>query len=257
MLNQLINDIAETLSYHPVDLANRMKALMQSYRDSGDTEWMSYKHSNPHSYARNLIYISPLFEAILLVWDRGQVSPIHNHNLSNCFFVVMEGQIHETKYSYQMVGGKKASLTELGSSHFSSGDVAFVSEGDETLHKVASENGKACTLHIYNRPIYKCNIYCPVTGNVDCRKPGFYTIYGKLLDSDITIYKSVYDELEATDSARQSELIPCESELPVPCEVSSPTEKMKQEAIEHKPTFLDLIDHDEEHFSQKTLGGYT
>lgn len=47
----------------------------------------------------------------------------------------MEGNISETQYDFKM-DGKKAELTQLGTSSFCAGDVAVVSEGDEILHKV-------------------------------------------------------------------------------------------------------------------------
>lgn len=82
MLDQLISDISETLTnLRDDDLQTKMKSLLSTYQQSGDESWRKYKFSNPHSYSRNLVHISPLFEAILLVWDKGQISPIHNHNV--------------------------------------------------------------------------------------------------------------------------------------------------------------------------------
>jgi cysteine dioxygenase len=256
MLDQLLSDISETLTTPPSDLVEAMKSLLTAYQESGNTEWQKYKFSNPHSYSRNLVHISPLFEAILLVWDKGQISPIHNHNRSNCFFVVLEGSISETKYSYEMVGNK-ASLTEIEQGSYTAGDVAVVSEGDEILHKVAGAGqGLSCTLHIYNRPIYKCSIFCPNTGNVECRRPGFYTIYGKQLDSDITIYKKVYDELEAADAARSECNEPCPLALQHSISELKSSLEMKKKHADKKPTFLDMVDHEEE-FSNTNLEGYT
>lgn len=67
--------------------------------------------------------------------------------------------------------------------------------------------GHGVTLHIYSPPIYKCNVYCPCTGSIDVRRPGFYTIYKKLLDADVTIYKKVYDSLEAKEKSTQRSLL--------------------------------------------------
>lgn len=257
MLDQLISDISETLTnLRDDDLQTKMKSLLSTYQQSGDESWRKYKFSNPHSYSRNLVHISPLFEAILLVWDKGQISPIHNHNQSNCFFVVMEGNISETQYDFKM-DGKKAELTQLGTSSFCAGDVAVVSEGDEILHKVASDlGGQACTLHIYNRPIYKCNIYCPVTGSVECRKPGFYTIYGKLLDSDIMVYKKIYDQLEACDKARALEGTPSEPCSELQLSIKELKLSVELANADRVPSFLDMVDHEEE-FSSTNLEGYT
>lgn len=87
MLDQLISDISETLTNQRDDLETKMKSLLSTYQQSGDESWRKYKFSNPHSYSRNLVHISPLFEAILLVWDKGQISPIHNHNVCYHFTI--------------------------------------------------------------------------------------------------------------------------------------------------------------------------
>jgi len=174
-MDQLIADITETLSNPTEGYVEKMKALMMEYHESGNQEWMDYKFSNQHSYSRNLIYICELFEVVLLVWNKDQCSPIHNHNQSNCWFGVMEGYMSETQYSYT-IRESVAELHEMETQSFSGGDVAVVLS-DDILHKVF---GYGATLHIYSPPIFKCNIYCPCTGSIEIRKPGFYTIYKKI-----------------------------------------------------------------------------
>jgi len=190
--------------------------LLCSYQKSGSQDWLQYKKTNPYSYSRNLIYISCNLEVILLVWGKGQVSPIHDHNKSNCWFVVMDGIIQESQYSYTM-NGDKADLTQLGTNIFSKGDCVAVKD-DSILHKV---NGPGVTLHLYNRPIYRCNIYCPFTGTVEKRKPGFYSIFGNV-DADCSIYKNFYERLEAFDNGTLSELPPMSPAY----EISTPQEEM-------------------------------
>lgn len=234
-MDQLITDITETLSNPTDGFVEKMKSLLMDYYESGNQDWMDYKFSNPHSYSRNLIYISELFEAVLLVWGKDQCSPIHNHNHSNCWFGVMEGYMSETQYSYTL-RDNVAELQELETQSFSGGDVAVVL-GDDILHKVF---GHGATLHIYSPPIYKCNIYCPCTGSIDVRRPGFYTIYKKLLDADVMIYKKVYDSLEAKEKKSLEEK--CASRCVVNAGTSQPRQKKG-------PSFLQLVD-DAQEFSK-------
>lgn len=40
-----------------------------------------YMFYNPHKYARNLVEMNKHFELIVLCWESGQESPIHNHSV--------------------------------------------------------------------------------------------------------------------------------------------------------------------------------
>jgi len=51
------------------------------------------------------------------------------------------------------------------------------------LHRVGCAGQQACTLHIYNRPIDKCRIYCPDTGRVEERISGYFTLSDRVMAS--------------------------------------------------------------------------
>jgi len=172
-----------------------VKNLLSVYQKSGNTDWLTYRHSNPHSYARNLIYISMTLEAVLLVWEPGQVSCLHDHNGNNCFFLVLEGSVKEVQYALQQQD-EKTTLKETTTSYLTVGDCGFIPGELDAIHQIS---GPGVTLHIYNRPIYKCRAYCPHSGYVGIRRPGFYSIQGKVLDADSTLYTSIYDALEAEE----------------------------------------------------------
>jgi len=227
-MDQLIKDLSEILS-NPCETDNveTITSLMANYQNSGNIDWLDYKFANPHSYSRNLVHISEVFELVLLVWAEGQTSPIHNHNQSRCWFTVMEGFMNETQYA-QVTQGNFAELTEVETYSYTAGDVAVVTN-DILVHKVF---GHGATLHLYSPPIYKCKTYDPITGAVEIRRPGFYTIYKKLLDSDIMVYKKIYDLLEEREKQ-------AEKEMGIP---DSPPTLKYQILANKQPSFLEMVD---------------
>jgi len=231
-MDNLIQEIELHLKSKPENYKEQIKDLLRNYQRSGSRDYKKYKISNPHAYARNLIYMSTLFEAILLVWNN-QASPIHSHNESDCWFVVLEGTLTEVLYSYTMDDGKVC-LKEEQISNCSVGDCSAIPEG-QVVHKIQS-NGFLVTLHIYSRPIYKCNIYCPVTQKFIEKKAGFYTVFGRLHDADVQAYRRIYDKVEAGDYDDEG-IIPQLLEM---------EKKNQEKAVEEEAStssFLSQIDH--------------
>eukprot|EP01129_Flabellula_baltica_P016637 TRINITY_DN89_c0_g2_i1.p1 TRINITY_DN89_c0_g2~~TRINITY_DN89_c0_g2_i1.p1 ORF type:complete len:245 (+),score=46.16 TRINITY_DN89_c0_g2_i1:65-736(+) len=149
--------------------------ILEDYVQSGNTDWSNYKISCPLKYARNLVEINPHFEMIVLVWGEGQVSPIHDHNSSNCWFAVLEGTVQEAYYQYSEEAGVVYPDEQLGVRTYEQGSVSYIKD-ELALHKVGPAHGACCTLHIYNKPIDKCRIFCPTTGTVLEKVSGYYTI---------------------------------------------------------------------------------
>jgi hypothetical protein len=62
--------------------------------------WRRYAHFDPsRHYTRNLIatdYTS--YTLMLLCWNPGRESPIHNHPCNGCWLKVLQGSIKETRY---------------------------------------------------------------------------------------------------------------------------------------------------------------
>src|SRR5262249_39735301 len=49
-------------------------------------------------YTRNLIYKCPLFELLVICWDVGQKSRIHNHHNQNCWMAATIGRLAVQNY---------------------------------------------------------------------------------------------------------------------------------------------------------------
>jgi hypothetical protein len=62
--------------------------------------WKQYAHSDPmKNYTRNLIATDDeTFTLLLLCWNPGKESPIHDHPCDGCWVRVCQGKIQETRY---------------------------------------------------------------------------------------------------------------------------------------------------------------
>ena len=76
----------------------RVRALLASYAASGAPDLSRYLHWNAHHYVRNLVDANEDFELMVLCWQRGQGSRVHNHADSHCWVACARGPIAEERY---------------------------------------------------------------------------------------------------------------------------------------------------------------
>jgi cysteine dioxygenase len=138
-------------------------------------DWRSFALFDEATYARNLVKHCSLYELLVICWNRGQQSPIHNHQGSRCWMAVLEGTIDETLFRMPEGGGP---LVRGASKSFEQGQVAFITD-DIGLHEIRSSKGRpAVSLHLYAPPIPRCQIYDRETGTVLMRELSYHSISG-------------------------------------------------------------------------------
>src|ERR1041384_5382450 len=57
-----------------------------------------YLQFTENHYARNLVYVNPHFEVLVLCWRSGQRSPIHDHGNSICTVYTVDGVLSADNY---------------------------------------------------------------------------------------------------------------------------------------------------------------
>jgi cysteine dioxygenase len=143
-----------------------------------------YQHFSQTHYTRNLIFKNELFEMLVLCWDVGHRSWIHNHRGQHCWMTVTEGTLAIRNYARLGCDQQERTVRLEPTSEFlvSHGSSAAV-DPKEPVHLVWNPerfNQPAVGIHIYSLPFNTCVIYDAEQGL--CREATlFYTSeYGVL-----------------------------------------------------------------------------
>lgn len=142
----------------------RMIRIFKSLRFN-PKEFQRYAHWTSGKYTRNLIGYNSEFTLLMLCWDRGQESPIHDHAGSHCFMKILEGELHEVRYDAS--NPSRLALKKI--TQLRDEAVAYIDD-TQGVHKMvnpSSEHG-AISLHIYIPPYSKCSIFNLALGERRC-----------------------------------------------------------------------------------------
>jgi len=167
----------------PVVDVPRVEELLADWRPSLESlgPWIAF---DPLSYSRQQLYRDPSFELLLLCWDRGQATPVHDHDGQAGWITVLEGTL--TVQEYERYGGP-ADLRDLTSAELTPPDTVplgparrlTVSAGSsvaeaaapETIHRVGPSGGRALSLHLYAGPLDSFLVFDPERGTARRVRP--------------------------------------------------------------------------------------
>jgi cysteine dioxygenase len=106
-------------------------------------------------YTRNCIVENENFELILICWEKGQSTSIHDHGGEECWVYFVEGDFREHVYAESEEGG----LSVVKTTNTKPGDVAFMVDF-MGYHNLENRSDKrSMSLHLYAKPIKNCNVY--------------------------------------------------------------------------------------------------
>jgi cysteine dioxygenase len=106
-----------------------------------------------NGYQRNVIKKTENYELVLICWKAGQKTPIHNHNGSDCAFLILEGISTESIYEIQ-----SERLFNTKTRRYSPGEVCAADEPD--IHRISNdEDSNLVNLHLYSPPLAEFKIY--------------------------------------------------------------------------------------------------
>ena len=120
----------------------------------------NYSSWTNECYTRNCIIDNEKFELILICWCEGHRTPIHDHGGEECWVKVIEGEFKETIYK-QNEGGE---LNFVKSSISKSNEITYMKDfmGFHRLENLS--NKRSMSLHLYAKPIRKCNTFDEKSG---------------------------------------------------------------------------------------------
>jgi len=117
-------------------------------------ELARYQHWSDEKYTRTRFYEGERFEILVLCWEEGQMSPIHDHANSICSMLVLDGEAATTMYEVRATNGGGKALVSEGAARLAAGNLTTVYGGD--IHKVGNPQGsghRLITIHFYLPPI--------------------------------------------------------------------------------------------------------
>jgi cysteine dioxygenase len=116
-------------------------------------------------YTRNSIIKNDTYELLVICWEEGQDSPIHDYDSKEAWIHIIRGQLKEEKYVKRGDGPmEKVSTVTLGVNDFS-----YMS-GHVGLHRyVNTYESRTVSLHLYVNPLKHWNEYDPATDSFRVR----------------------------------------------------------------------------------------
>ncbi len=114
-----------------------------------------YVRYDPQRYSRQRVFRDDEFEVLLLCWQPGQYTPIHEHGGQHGWVAVLDGRLRLQEYLPESMPAEGARI------RLRAGAVDEVGRGEarvetvrlETVHRVGSPHGRSLSLHVYARPL--------------------------------------------------------------------------------------------------------
>lgn len=163
-LNELVTVLSEEERTTYNDILSSIKLPCNAFE--------KYCSWSNESYTRNCIFDTDKFELILLCWEKGQMTPIHDHGGEECWVKIIEGEFEEKIYQ----ANKDGELTIVQSSTSKTGDITYMIDfmGFHSLENLS--NKKSMSLHLYAKPIRSCKVFNDDSGEFVVKKLVYNTI---------------------------------------------------------------------------------
>jgi len=190
--DNFLAECPENISF--AQMKQRLKLLMDG--DKADTglirrtleayktdpkDWEKYANWNEDKYTRNLICDgNGKYNLMMLCWNLGQASSIHDHAGSHCFMKILDGELQEELYTCPDKVVEDSELKPRQVAALDTDGVAYISD-KVGMHRISNESHsiQAVSLHLYSPPYQTCKSYCEQDGKSRCSgKITFYSVDG-------------------------------------------------------------------------------
>lgn len=130
------------------------------------------------AYTRNCIVENEEFELILLCWEAGQKTPIHDHGGEECWVRIIQGEFGETIYK----ADKGGQLNVIKSSVSKTGDISYMVDFMGYHHLENQSESRGMSLHLYAKPIRSCNMFDKDSGESVHKELEYNTVSEMMID---------------------------------------------------------------------------
>eukprot|EP00040_Diaphanoeca_grandis_P009915 m.50778 g.50778 ORF g.50778 m.50778 type:complete len:234 (-) comp21345_c1_seq1:68-769(-) len=177
--SELKTKLSELLEEDKADCDLIREALNAYKTDVKD--WEQFTNWDEHTYTRNLIDSgNGKYNLMLLCWNLGQASSIHDHAGSHCFMKCLDGGLREELYDCPEKLKEDEPMEPCAVNPLDTDGVCYISD-QVGLHRISnpSHNVQAVSLHLYSPPYETCNSYSESTSTPRrCPKITFYSENG-------------------------------------------------------------------------------
>ncbi|MAT90283.1 MAG: hypothetical protein CMC35_06280 [Flavobacteriaceae bacterium] len=134
------------------------------------SEFEAYASWESANYTRNCIARRDQFEFILLCWEKGVKTGIHDHAGQNCWVCQLQGTLSEVRF--EDING---SLKPCYEGSLEPGSMSYMDDsmGYHLLENASEE--RAMTLHVYVNPIDSCQVYNEETASFETSEMEYHT----------------------------------------------------------------------------------
>jgi len=127
-------------------------------------ELNQYCHWSHDHHTRISLTSMDSYELLLVCWENGQQTTIHDYNDSEGWIYMIEGELQEEHYSYSKV---LEELQNRGTQTLSTGQLAY-ENAYGGLHRFSNKSGaRAISLHLYAGPIKVWNEFNEATRTME------------------------------------------------------------------------------------------
>eukprot|EP00475_Leptophrys_vorax_P024517 TRINITY_DN3384_c0_g1_i1.p1 TRINITY_DN3384_c0_g1~~TRINITY_DN3384_c0_g1_i1.p1 ORF type:complete len:245 (-),score=44.63 TRINITY_DN3384_c0_g1_i1:147-842(-) len=161
----------------------KVTAIMECY-DHSLEEWRMFEFYDKFRYTRNLIATDgKTFTLMLLCWNNGHKSPIHDHAGSECWLKVVKGSAVEELFANPE--NEEDVLKQTAANVHGEGGVCFINDSIG-LHRIANASNEVplVTLHCYSPPFDCCKAFVDGTGKALICNVSYYSEHGQIMDKE-------------------------------------------------------------------------
>jgi len=160
-----IRDLVQELLRHRDPSA--YAAILARYAVPGHDLEPYYRWNTRH-YTRTCIHRNDAFELLVICYEPGQRTSIHDFNSQTAWVHPVLGEVVEERFALEPNG----TLRTSGEVHLQAGDMDRFSNGT-SIHRFTNRGpGRAVTLNLYAKPMSQWRVYDERTGTISVSPAG-------------------------------------------------------------------------------------
>lgn len=155
-----VSELITALNNIPIEDRYYLDIIMQAIHIP-EKEFERFYTWNDKYYTRNCLSKTFNYELLLICWEKGQKSPIHDFNSHEAWIHPISGKLREEEFIVSRVG---EGLERVGSVVLGVGDYSYMNDSI-SIHRYSNiYEMRSVSLNLYARPVERWQVYDEFTG---------------------------------------------------------------------------------------------